>query len=335
MEGRAGLNEEDSRHALRVLRLREGDEVELVCAPERFLAVIDGVEAERVRVRVLHPLRGTEAATRVTLYQGLPKADKMELIIQKATELGAAAVQPVAMERCVVRLDGKDAAKKTERWQKIAREAVKQCARVCAPEVRLPQKLSTLRQELGIPEDRFVMLCASRFAEDKGHKYLIDSVKRLTQITDVPFTLVLAGDGPLLEETKAHAEALGLTEEQVRFIGFRNDIKNLYKASDLYVNSSQHEALSYLIIEAMAAGLPVIATDMGGNSDIVNDEAGCGLLVTYDDPVSMSDAMKRMLEEPEFLAQCRQGALRTIDEKFEIHKWMDKTFSVYEAAMAR
>ena len=149
VEGRAGLNEEDSRHALRVLRLREGDEVELVCAPERFLAVIDGVEAERVRVRVLHPLRGTEAATRVTLYQGLPKADKMELIIQKATELGAAAVQPVAMERCVVRLDGKDAAKKTERWQKIAREAVKQCARVCAPEVRLPQKLSTLRQELG------------------------------------------------------------------------------------------------------------------------------------------------------------------------------------------
>ena len=148
VEGRAGLNEEDSRHALRVLRLREGDEVELVCAPERFLAVIEGVEEERVRVRVLHPLRGTEAATRVTLYQGLPKADKMELIVQKATELGAAAVQPVAMERCVVRLDGKDAAKKTERWQKIAREAVKQCARVAAPEVRLPAKLCALREEL-------------------------------------------------------------------------------------------------------------------------------------------------------------------------------------------
>ena len=172
---------------------------------------------------------------------------------------------------------------------------------------------STLRQELGIPENRFVMLCASRFADDKGHKYLIDSIKRLTEITDVPFTLVLAGDGPLLEETKAHAKALGLTEEQVRFIGFRKDIKNLYKASDLYVNSSRHEALSYLIIEAMAAGLPVIATDMGGNRDIVNDEAGCGLLVKYDDPVSMSDAMKRLMEDKELLESCRQGALRTID----------------------
>ena len=194
---------------------------------------------------------------------------------------------------------------------------------------------STLRQELGIPADRFVMLCASRFADDKGHRYLIDSVKRLTEITAVPFTLVLAGDGPLLEPTKAHAKELGLTEEQVRFIGFRKDIKNLYKAANLYVNSSRHEALSYLIIEAMAAGLPVIATDMGGNSDIVNDEAGCGLLVTYDDPVSMSDAMKRMLEDGDFLAQCRAGALRTINEKFEIHKWMDKTYAVYEAAMAR
>ena len=149
---------------------------------------------------------------------------------------------------------------------------------------------STLRQELGLSDDRFVMLCASRFAEDKGHKDLIDSVKRLTTITDVPFTLVLAGDGPLLEPAKAQVKELGL-EDCVKFIGFRKDIKNLYKGSDLYVNSSEHEALSYLIIEAMAAGLPVIATDMGGNRDIVNDEAGCGLLVKYDDPVSMSDAM--------------------------------------------
>lgn len=193
---------------------------------------------------------------------------------------------------------------------------------------------STLRQELDIPEDHFVMLCASRFAADKGHKYLIDSIQRLSTITDVPFHLVLAGDGPLLEAAKAQVKALGL-EESIAFIGFRRDIKNLYKGSDLYINASEHEALSYLIIEAMAAGLPVIATDMGGNRDIVNDENGCGLLVKYDDPVSMSDAMKRLIEEPALLASCRQGALRSIDEKFEIHKWMDKTFGVYETAMKR
>lgn len=192
---------------------------------------------------------------------------------------------------------------------------------------------STLRQELGIPEDRFVMLCASRFADDKGHKYLIDSVKLLKERTKKPFTLVLAGDGPLLELSKAQVKALGL-EDVVTFIGFRKDIKNLYKGSDLYVNSSQHEALSFLIIEAMAAGLPVIATDMGGNSDIVNDQAGCGLLVTYDDPDSMATAMQKLLEDEALLAKCREGAARTIQEKFEIHKWADATWSVYEKALA-
>ena len=154
---------------------------------------------------------------------------------------------------------------------------------------------STLRQELGIPEDRFVMLCASRFADDKGHHYLLESVKRLREISDVPFTLVLAGDGPLLEERKAQARELGL-EDCVKFIGFRKDIKNLYKASDLYVNSSRHEALSFLIIEAMAAGLPVVVTDIAGNPDIVNDQTNCGLLAEYDNPDSMAGALKRMME---------------------------------------
>lgn len=146
--GLARLNEEDSRHALRVLRLECGDEIELVCAPERYLARIESTEADGVCVRIVEPLRSTEARARVTLYQGLPKADKMELIAQKCTELGVAAVQPVAMERCVVKLEGKDAAKKAERWQKIAREAVKQCARVDVPEVREARKLSALEREL-------------------------------------------------------------------------------------------------------------------------------------------------------------------------------------------
>ncbi len=193
---------------------------------------------------------------------------------------------------------------------------------------------STLRSELELPEDRFVMLCASRFAEDKGHRYLIDSVKRLTELSAVPFTLVLAGDGPLLEPARTQVKELGL-EDCVKFIGFRKDMKNLYKGSDLYVNSSQHEALSFLIIEAMAAGLPVIATDMGGNSDIVNDEAGCGLLVEYDNPDSMAVAMKCFLEDPAFAVKCRENALKTVEEKFEVHKMARATYGVYEKALSR
>ena len=193
---------------------------------------------------------------------------------------------------------------------------------------------STLRSEIGVDGGRFVLLYAARFVEGKGHAPLIDAMALLKGRTALPFTLALAGDGPLLEPVKQQVRDLGL-EDRVAFLGFRQDMKNLYKGADLCVCPSQQEALSFFLIEAMASGLPVVATDVGGNSDIVNDEAGCGLLVTYDDPVSMSDAMKRMLEEPDFLAQCREGALRTINEKFEIHKWMDKTFAVYEAAMAR
>lgn len=147
VDGIAHLNEEDSIHALRVLRLETGDEIELVCAPARYLAEIDSIEEGVVSARIREELRRTEAATQVTLYQGLPKADKMELIAQKTTELGVYAIRPVAMERSVVKLEGKEAAKKTERWQKIAREAVKQCARVCVPEVREVKKLSQLEGE--------------------------------------------------------------------------------------------------------------------------------------------------------------------------------------------
>ena len=148
VENIAYLNAEDASHALRVLRLENGDEVELVCAPARYLAEIDSTEDGEVRLRVTEKLRDTEAQTRVTLYQGLPKADKMEWIVQKSTELGTGAIAPVAMIRSVVKLEGKDAAKKTERWQKIAREAVKQCARVNAPEVKMPRKLAAMKDEL-------------------------------------------------------------------------------------------------------------------------------------------------------------------------------------------
>lgn len=149
VEGLASLNAEDSRHAVRVLRLEPGEKIEIVAAPRRFLARIEQADEARVTARLVSELKSTEAETRLTLYQGLPKADKMEMIVQKSTELGVARIVPVAMERSVVRLEGKDAQKKAERWQKIAREAVKQCARARVPEVSAPQRLAALKEELG------------------------------------------------------------------------------------------------------------------------------------------------------------------------------------------
>lgn len=194
---------------------------------------------------------------------------------------------------------------------------------------------TTLRQELSIPKDRFVMLCASRFAHDKGHAYLIRTLARLKEMSDTPFTMVLAGDGELLGPTKALAGELGLTDEDVKFIGFRKDIKNLYKAADLYVNSSQHEALSFLIIEAMAAGCPCVITDMGGNRDILEGPEQGGLLAVYDAPDDLARCIKRFLEDPDFTARCRENAHRNIQARFEIHKLALDTFAVYQKAVTR
>lgn len=194
---------------------------------------------------------------------------------------------------------------------------------------------STLRAELGIPEDRFVMLCASRFAPDKGHEYLIRSLKELTDMYYGLFTMVLAGDGELLEPTKALCAELGLTEDRVKFIGFRKDMKNLFKGADLYVNPSQHEALSFLIIEAMAAGLPAAITDMGGNSDILTGPDQGGVLLPYGDYVNTAYVLGDLMDDPDLLARCRENALRNIRERFDIRKLSEDTYQVYEKAVAR
>ena len=95
----------------------------------RWRGRIEAAAGSAVSLRLLEALPDNEAPARVTVYEGLPKSDKLDLIAQKLTELGAAALSPVRMERCVVRLDAKDGANRRERLEKIAREAAKQCGR--------------------------------------------------------------------------------------------------------------------------------------------------------------------------------------------------------------
>ena len=133
------LPKEEAQHALKVLRLGEGDEIDaLDGAGGRFRAVVIAAHGGECVVRLTESLPSNEPPVRLTLYQGLPKADKLEFIVQKLTELGAAAVVPVKMERSVVRTDAKDGEKRRERLSKIAHEAAKQCRRALAPEIAAP-----------------------------------------------------------------------------------------------------------------------------------------------------------------------------------------------------
>lgn len=93
---------------------------------------------------------GTELGNRITLFQGLPKGDKMELIIQKAVELGVYKIVPVSMKNCVVKLDEKKAAKKVERWQAIAESAAKQSKRTIIPLIDKPVPYKLALEKAGI-----------------------------------------------------------------------------------------------------------------------------------------------------------------------------------------
>lgn len=145
------LTPEDSRHALTVLRLKAGAQVEVISGGHPWLAEITGEEDRIVRVRKLTPLPSTEPKLAITLFQGIPKADRMDWIVQKATELGVCRIVPVGMERCVVRLSPADSVRKLERWIRISREAGKQCGRCILPEILPPVTLRQLAEREDLP----------------------------------------------------------------------------------------------------------------------------------------------------------------------------------------
>lgn len=135
-DGLLTLRGEDAHHAGRVLRLRPGEKVTLCDGEETdYDCTVESVAKDEVvcRVTAVHPA-DTEPKQRLTLFMALPKGDKMELIVQKAVELGVSEIVPYLSKNCVSRPDRTE--KKVERWQRIAAEAAKQCGRGRLPAVR-------------------------------------------------------------------------------------------------------------------------------------------------------------------------------------------------------
>ena len=140
----------DVKHIRDVLRYNVSDIFD-ICDDDgiRYTTKIAGFDKEIVFLDVLEKSDfTTEPSINVTLFQGMPKADKLELIIQKTTELGVSTVVPVVTERTVVRFDEKDINKKVERWNKIAQEAGKQSGRQKIPVVEKPIKLKNLIENI-------------------------------------------------------------------------------------------------------------------------------------------------------------------------------------------
>lgn len=139
------LRDEDANHAARVLRLRAGDMVFVLDGLGTLYHVrLTSLDKREVRGEIVSQEAATgELAARVTLVQGVPKGEKFDWIIQKATELGVSRIVPVITERTVVRLSSDRGQDKVRRWQAIAKEAAEQCERAKVPEVMPPMDLAT------------------------------------------------------------------------------------------------------------------------------------------------------------------------------------------------
>lgn len=131
------LEGSDVNHLKNVLRVKCGEEIR-ICDEEgkEYVSKVTGIDEERIVAQILWiEEENRELASKIYLFQGLPKSDKMELIIQKCVELGVYEIVPVATKRCVVKLDEKKADNKLKRWQAIAESAAKQAKRSVVPKV--------------------------------------------------------------------------------------------------------------------------------------------------------------------------------------------------------
>lgn len=147
----AVIKGDDVKHIYKVLRLEEGEKIHINnCEGEEYLGKIASIDKQEVKIKLLEALDvNNESRIQIYLYQGLPKSSKMDLIVQKSTELGVMEITPIITERVVVKNELGEF-KKVDRWKRIALEACKQCKRTLIPKINTPiefqELLDTLKQ---------------------------------------------------------------------------------------------------------------------------------------------------------------------------------------------
>jgi len=187
-----------------------------------------------------------------------------------------------------------------------------------------------VRRRLGAADQDVVAVNASALAAGKGQSDLLQAAAR--SVRRVPSLKIwIVGEGPLERRLRNEQRALGL-EGSVAFLGFRTDVLELLRAADFFCLPSLSEGLGTSILEAMAAGLPVVATRTGGVPEIV-EEGRTGILVPPSDPAALAEAMVDLASRPALRAS--MGALgRERAERFSVDQTADMTYQVYRSALA-
>jgi len=189
-----------------------------------------------------------------------------------------------------------------------------------------------LRKELGI-NNCFVWLAVGRFEEAKDYPNMLQAFKMVVDKKEDTL-LLLAGQGSLLEETRKLANELEL-EDKVRFLGVRRDVPDLMNAADAYVMSSAWEGMPMVLLEAEACGLPVVATDVGGNSEVILNNKS-GYIVPPGDSEALAAAMVKMMSLPEAERRAMGRAGRAhIEANYSLERVVDQWEALYRQLLQR
>lgn len=189
-----------------------------------------------------------------------------------------------------------------------------------------------LRSELGLGNE-FVWLAVGRFEEAKDYPNMLQAFARVREARPES-RLLIAGQGSIKPHAERLAAELGL-RESVQFLGARADIPELMNAADAYVLSSAWEGMPMVLLEAAAVGLPVVATDVGGNAEVVRD-GETGFLVPPRDPAALAAAMIRLMSvSVETLARMGEAARSHVKAHYALERVVDKWEALYRELLHR
>lgn len=184
-----------------------------------------------------------------------------------------------------------------------------------------------LRKEYGYDENAFIMIYPADLSVRKNQPMLFEAVEIVSKKYN-NIKLLLPGVQPLLEEHKAICEQKNISDN-VEFMGYRRDIYKLDALADISVSSSRQEGLPINLIEAMALGNPIIATDVRGNNDLVQDGKN-GYLIELNDSQAMADKIIELIENPSKLDELGEASLKMVD-RYSVSSVLDEMVDIYKS----
>lgn len=182
-----------------------------------------------------------------------------------------------------------------------------------------------------LPGQRYPIICAVSTLRPVKHLSLLIEAFALLQKRLPKVCLWIVGDGEEREKLEILASDLGV-KSSIFFCGIRKDVPTILSKASLGVLSSKHEGFPNVILEYMSACLPVVATDVGGNREVVVD-GQTGLLIPFGDPHALADAMLYFLQNPDVARQFGEAGRRRVEENFTIERMVRETESIYEKLM--